>query len=191
MGRKSKLTPEQWAEVDRRLINGEPARAIARHYDVSETVIRNRKSAQVQDIKDVAQQIVATERALTKLPISAQITAQNLAAKLRAISDSLASAAQLGAATAHRLHALANAEVNKVDDADPLGSLESLKSVGVLTKLGNDSSHIALNLLAANKETVAKANDEEDAAALTPIRPQISRDEWMRLHSEHVNGAQQ
>lgn len=160
MGRKSKLTDAQWAEVERRMLEGEPTRALAREFGVSEAAIRARKSAQVEDIKSVANQIVATERAVMSLPISARISAHNLASKLRSISDDLASAAQYGAKTAHRLNALANSEVAKIDDATPLESAESLKGVMVLTRLANDSASIALNLLAANKESVQKLNEE-------------------------------
>jgi hypothetical protein len=93
--------------------------------------------------------------------------AVSLAERLRNISASLASAAELGSATAHRLHALANSEVAKVDDAEPMASLDSLRNVGVLTKLANESSHIALNLLASNKERMAQQDEAgEDTAAI-------------------------
>ena len=161
MGRKSKLTEKQWLEIERRMLEGVAIRALAREYGVSESTIRDRGiSARAQKTKDVANQIVATERALSELPISAQLNAQNLAAKFRSMSDSLASAADLGAKTAHRLHSLANSEVGKVDDADPMASLETLKGVSALTRLANDSSHIALNLLAANKDAVKRINGE-------------------------------
>jgi hypothetical protein len=109
----------------------------------------------------------------------------DLAEKLRSISTSLASAADLGAKTSHRLQALANSEVGKVDDADPLSvdSLTALKGVGVLTKLANDSASIALNLLAANKETVKQiATPEPEPESLPPLRPQLSREEWLKAH---------
>lgn len=168
MGRKSKLTDEQWAQIERRMLEGEPVRALAREFKVSEAAIRGRKSAQVAEIKNVASQIVATERALTKLPITAQQTAQNLAVKLRAISDNIASAADYAAATAHRLSALANSEVGKIDDAKPLDpeSLESLKGVSVLTKLANDSAYIPLGLLTANKERMKSGEFDDD-----PVQP--------------------
>jgi hypothetical protein len=38
--------------------------------------------------------------------------------------------------------------------------VENLKGVSALTMLANDSASIALNLLAANKETVKRINDE-------------------------------
>ena len=109
-------------------------------------------------------------------------TADNLAAKLMSISNSLAAAGELGAKTAHRLNALANSEVGKIDDSDPLGSRENLQGVAVLTKLANDSASIALNLLAANKATVEQMNNEKPPEEEPPLRPQISRDEWLKLH---------
>lgn len=160
MGRKSKLTAAQWAEVDRRLLEGEAARAIARDLGVSEGIIRARKNTHTEPVKNVANQIVSSHVALRSLPIAAQISAQTLAHKLISISDNLASAAMHGAATAHRLSALANAEVAKVDDAQPL-NMEAMKGVAALTKLANDSSSIALNLLAANKDAVARINAPE------------------------------
>ena len=76
------------------------------------------------------------------------------------MSDNLASAAMHGAATAHRLSALANSQVAKIDDADPLKAPETLKGVMVLTRLANESAEIAINLIAANKEKVKKLNEE-------------------------------
>lgn len=142
------------------MLEGEAVRALAREFQVSEAAIRARKTTHVEQIKSVANQIVATERAIQSLPIPAQITAHNLAAKLRAISDNLAGAAHYGAATAHRLQALANSEVAKIDDADPLKSGEALKGIMVLGKLANESASIALNLVAANKDAIKKAEEE-------------------------------
>jgi len=161
MGRKSKLTDDQWAEVDRRILEGESIRALAREFSISDSAIRERiaKHGKVENVQIVARKIVDAEISLAALPITAQITAQNLAAKLRAISDNLAGAAHYGAATAHRLAALANAEVQKVDDADPLSSLDAMRGVAMLTKLSNDSAQTGLNLLAANKEQ-AKSLDK-------------------------------
>ena len=93
----------------------------------------------------------------------------SLAEKLQNISQSLASAAEHGAATAHRLAALANSEVAKIDDAAVLApeSLEAMKGVAALTKLSNEAAATGLNLLAANK----KRGDEEppDPAEMTPV----------------------
>ncbi len=152
MARPSKLSPQQWAEVERRLAAGEGVRDLARAFGVSPAAVSKRGvSKQTKQVQVVAKQLAQAQTALAALPVAQQYTAVSLAEKLRNISGSLASAAELGAKTAHRLNALANTEVNKVDDANPLASIEELRSVGVLTKLANDSAHIAVNLLAANK----------------------------------------
>lgn len=184
MGRKSKLTPEQWAEVERRLLEGESRRAVGRDFGVSDSAIKEHFDGKVKTLREVAEKIVAAETALEALPPLARISANNLASKLRSISDSLASAGELGAKTAHRLNSLANSEVGKVDDAKPMDSLDNLRNVGVLTKLANESASIALNLLAANKDRIAKLDEEEGAerAEKAAQRPKITREEWERKH---------
>lgn len=53
-----------------------------------------------------------------------------------------------------------------MDDADPLSgdSMDAMRGVAALTKLANDSASIAINLLAANKDTVKALNAEEPRA---------------------------
>ena len=167
MGRHSKLSESQWAQIGKRLLEGESGRELAREFGVAESAVRKRFSAQVKQIKDVANQIVATEVALKALPISAQISAQDLAAQLRSISTHLASAANYGAATAHRLSGIAHSKIGEIDDAVPLDeeSLESLKGIAVLTRMANSSSEIAINLLRANKETIDDLNKIEKTSA--------------------------
>jgi transposase-like protein len=162
MARPSKLSPEQWSEIERRLSANEKASDLAREFGVNPSQITRRVTQVSQKVREVAQVVAQAQTALAELPPAQQYNALSLAAKLRSISDSLASAAELGAKTAHRLQALANTEVGKVDDVNPLQSVENLKGVSALTKLANDSASIALNLLAANKETVKRINDEGD-----------------------------
>lgn len=170
MGRPSKLTARQWGEVQRRLLAGETARALGREFGISEAGIRKKfganqtLSAQSSQVRTVAEKLADANTALEALPVAQRAVAMDLAEKLRNISGSLASAAELGAKTAHRLQALANSEVGKVDDAEPLASVEALKGVSALTRLANDSASIALNLLAANRDTVKKMNEEGDGA---------------------------
>lgn len=172
MGRPSKLTEAQWNEIKRRLLEGERPADLAREFKISRGAISMQVSKRVEHIKAVANQVVSAERSLGALPVSEQLLTVNLASKLRSISESLASAADLGARTAHRLHALANTEVGKIDDAEPLSSIEALKGVAALTRLGNDSAQIALNLLSANKDAVKRINDAEETPPeeMTPER---------------------
>jgi signal-transduction protein with cAMP-binding, CBS, and nucleotidyltransferase domain len=130
---------------------------LAREYGVGVATI-NRLSDQAERVRNVAEQVAAAQTALAALPVAQQHMVLSLADKLRSISDNLAAAAMHGAATAHRLNALANAEAAKVDDLNPLQSMDALKGVGVLSKLANESASVALNLLAANKPTVEKLN---------------------------------
>lgn len=183
MARPSKLSPEQWAEVERRASEGESIRSLARSFGVDESSIRARVSPQTPRVKEVAQKVVEAREALATLPVPQQYVALSLADKLRSISTSLASAAELGAKTAHRLHSLANSQVAKVDDAEPMKSLGELRDVGVLTKLANDSANIAINLLAANRETVQKINaPAEPEEAKEPLRQRVTLEEWKKAH---------
>ena len=161
MGRPSKLNAAQWKEIHARLLAGEKAAALGREFGVSKTAISIRFSGRTETVKAVANQLVAAETALRKLPVTEQVAALNLADELRSISVHLAGAARYGAATAHRLAGIANGKVEEIDDAKPLDteSLESLKGVAVLTEMANKAAHVGLNLLAANKETVAKFNE--------------------------------
>jgi hypothetical protein len=175
MGRPSKLSPQQWSDIERRMAAGETPSDLAKEYGVHPSQVTRRVSQVSQSVRNVAQQVAQAQDALAELPPAQQYHALSLAEKLRGISSSLASAAELGAKTSHRLMALANDQVNKVDDAEPLSadSIASLKNVSVLTKLGTDSASIALNLLSANKDTVKRLNDEppEDGPEeLTPER---------------------
>lgn len=165
MGRPSKLTEKQWLVIAERMAAGESVRSLAREFKVSESTIRERLSAQTEKVKKVANQILATERELKSLPISAQITAHNLADQLRSISSHLASAANYGAATAHRLSGIANGKVSQIDDDKPMdeASVESLKGIAVLTKLANASAEIGINLLRANKEAIDNMNKGDDS----------------------------
>lgn len=166
MARPSKLTPDQWKEVERRVIAGDPIRAVARDFGINEAAIRQRVSTQTPRVKMVAEKLAEAQTALAELPVHQQYIAVSLADKLRNISDNLAAAAQYGAQTAHRLSALANSEVAKVDDAEPLASVENLKGVAALTKLANESATIALNLLSANKDRIKEVEDMERTKAI-------------------------
>lgn len=160
MARPSKLTEKQWQAIAERMASGESVRSLAREFKLSESTIRERLSAQTEKVKAVANQILATERELKALPISAQITAHNLADQLRSISGHLASAANYGAATAHRLSGIAHAKVEMIDDGAPLdeSSVEELKGISALTRMANAASEIGINLLRANKEQIDAMN---------------------------------
>ena len=158
MGRHSKLTDKQWADIEKRIIAGETVRGLAKEYGVSPGTISGRFSNSVQEIKNVANQLVEAETSFAKLNISGQIAARSLADKLKSLSNHLADAAELGARTSHRLAAIANQHSDKIDDAEPEKSIETIKTIAALTATANEAAKTGLNLLAANKKN---ASEEE------------------------------
>jgi hypothetical protein len=174
MARPSKLTDAQWAEVQRRLLAGESARALAREFPVSESAIRQRLgrvediSAQSAQVRETAEKLVVARTALEALPLAHRAAAETLADQLHSISRSLASAAELSAKTSHRLHAMANGALQEVDDSKPFhdeASVLALRTVATLTKMGNEAAQTPINLLAANKEKIRalEVPDPDDA----------------------------
>lgn len=167
MGRPSKLTEKQWSDIDRRLLAGEKIRALAREFGVAESTIRERFSALHGKVKDAANQLLSAESAMSALPVSAQISAVNLAAKLRSISQHVASAAENGAMVAHRLSGVMLQQVEHVDDAEPEKSIDALRRIGALSKLVNDASALSINLLSANRDMAKRAAEDEP---VMPVR---------------------
>lgn len=169
MGRKSSLTPEQWIAIERRvLVDGESVNSLAKEFGVNEGTIRKKivpnksegKKA-ANPLVDLAQAKVRAEAAaksiserISELPLAKQQIVSDLARKLTSISDHLGSAAEHSAASAHRLSILANQQLQRVDEVNPMASENELRAVASLQKMANLSSEIGLNLLRANKEAV-------------------------------------
>lgn len=164
MARRSKLSVAQWDEIEKRLLRGESKRAIAkditeRGIPITEGAIRQKFGDRVEIGKQLANQIVAADAKLKSLPMSTQVNINSLIDELKAVSMHLASAAKYNAATAHRMAAIANAQAEKIDDANPMGDEDALKAVAGLTRMANDASQIPVALLNANKERVAIMQD--------------------------------
>ena len=166
MGRPAKLTEKQWDIIRKRVIDGEKAGDLAKEYGVSRALISGRCQKRLETAKAVANQLVAAETALRAMPVSDQLLTLNLADELRAISMHAAGAAKYGMATAHRLAGIAHGIVQRVDDADPMESMEHLKAVAVIGKIANDQAHIGLNLLAANKDKALAAEQQDTPTGL-------------------------
>lgn len=166
MARTSKLTEAQWLNIQKRLLDGESGRSLAEEYGLSETAIRKRLSSQTKEIKDVANQIVATESAFRELSISSQIQVRTLADRMASISNHFAGAAEYGAATSHRLNGLANARAALIPDVGTMddNGRTAMAEIMALTKIANDASQIGLNLIRANKEQIEEHRQREKEA---------------------------
>lgn len=167
MGRKSKLTESQWEEIRKRLIMGEKMSALAREYAVGVSRISERFSEKINELKTVAERVVKAEDAIKTvhnevmaMPISERIAVLALADDMRIISTHLSGAARYGAATAHRLAAIANSQVEKIDDVNPMESQEVLQGISALTKMSNEAAKTGLDLImASKKDPMPNAND--------------------------------
>ena len=171
MGRTSKLTEKQWIDVEKRHIAGESMRALAKEYGVSEAAIRKRVSAQCAQIKQVANKLVEVEQELQAMPMLAQIQARNLADDLKAISSHLASSAKYGAINSHRLNYIANLQIEKIDESDPMSTAQYIQAAAVLTDGANESSKVGIGLIKANQDAVNRINkdNEEKSESKAPV----------------------
>jgi hypothetical protein len=167
VGRPSKLSAEQWAQIESRLLSGEGVNALASEFGVSKAAVSKRFSKQSEQVKNSAKNLAAAQAQLEKahrdiaiLPLTQQAQAISLADKLRNISNSLAHAAENGAATAHRLSAIANTQAQKINDTDPMESQEQLQAISALTKIANDAASLGLGLVNANKGATPEAQDK-------------------------------
>lgn len=183
MGRKSSLTPDQWIEVERlHVVDGKSINWLAQKYGVNESSIRRKikpNKAELSNghkpLRELALEKVKADSAvrdiaeqIAELPYAKQQIVSDLARKLMNISDHLSSAAEYGAMTAHRLSGIANSQVELIDDADPMKSIETLKGIAALTKTANEASDIAINLINANKKQVERMNEQpEESAAMS------------------------
>ena len=161
-GRPSKLSPAQWGAIRDRLAQGESVASLAKEYGISRSCISDTLSKSVTAIKDAAKQLVSADETLKALPISDRVSAINLAERLKSISNNLASAADFGARTAHKLSAIAHTQTEALDDYNPMVKPEELKSIAILTDMANNAGRMGVELLKANKETVDTINHRND-----------------------------
>ena len=187
MGRKSSLTPEQWAEIERRhLVDGVSINALAAEFGVNESSIRRKikpgKATSLSGkspLHTLAEDKVRAEAEakrvtaqIAQLPQAQQLIVSDLARKLSNISEHIGTAAEVSAASAHRLSILANQQLDLVDDVNPLATAAQLKTFEVLQKMANGASEIPMNLLRANKETIEDQNRRvnDQASPANPAR---------------------
>lgn len=183
MGRKSSLTPEQWVEVERRhLVNGDSINALAAEFGVNESSVRRRikpnraeSPSRKNPLHELAEEKVRIDaeskrvsEQIASLPYANQLIVSDLARKLTNISEHIGSAAEISAASAHRLSILANQQLELVDDVNPLRNTVQLQAAALLQKMANGASEIPLNLLRANKDAIEDMNRSKNATS--PVR---------------------
>lgn len=181
MGRKSSLTAEQWIDVERRhLVNGESINALATEYRVNESSIRRRiKPSKAESTgrknplhalaEEKARLDAQTKRIaaqIAELPYAGQQIVSDLARKLTNISEHIGSAAEISAASAHRLARMASQQLEFVDDVNPMSTANFLQTHAALQKLSNCAMEGPLKLLGANKDMIEEMNKGAGGGAI-------------------------
>jgi hypothetical protein len=162
MGRPSKLSDRQWAEIGRRLAAGEGVRALAKEFRVSHGTISERFSDRVPRLRELATTLATTEAEVERLPVSEQATVRTLADQIRGISESLVKVAALGGKTGEILAGHANRKAARLgDDPDP----EELKMVVGLTEGANRAVVPAVALINSGKEKAEDLRQNMDLSA--------------------------
>jgi ABC-type transporter Mla subunit MlaD len=162
MGRRSKLTPEQWDEIGRRVAAGDSMSALSAEFGVSKSNISGRFSQKTERIRIVANKLVDASKALNGLPESERPLAVRLADDLKSISLNLTRAAKAGSDTAARLAEMANRKVKQALREDGKVDQEVLMDIASLTVTSNRAASPAMRLVAANQESDATPDTPED-----------------------------
>lgn len=163
MGRKSKLTDAQWANLGERLMGGEAPADLSKEYGVSQAAISKKFSKTKIDVKGAAHTLARGQLMVNALPPTQRRQATLLADKLVGISESMADGAEYAAATFRGLKAMANSHFLKIDPVNPVSDADSLlafKTLAALTDLANKVAITPMNLLAANREAFRHGDNE-------------------------------
>ena len=166
MKKPKQLSANTWAVIlKRRLIDGVPGRELAREYGISETAIRGRVArSRLPEAQRVANQVLAAEDALAKLPSQSQVFANALIQKLRVISANLADSASSGASTSAMLADMAAKRAAKLRNDDPrLGG--AVREIVALQSAANVAAETGVKLIAASKGK--EASDDTEAPPMT------------------------
>jgi hypothetical protein len=159
MGRQSNLTEMQWQQLGQRMLAGERLTDLAKEYGVSKTSISIRFSKRNETLKGVAKLVLESKTALGRLTIPEQIAVHKQVDILQTMQNNLLSAANYGASTAHKASMQANRKMDELDDSRPLSDDDNLtiaKDVMMLTKMANESSVIARDMLSDRNQRKAE-----------------------------------
>jgi predicted DNA-binding protein YlxM (UPF0122 family) len=162
-----KISEKQKKEIAARYELGESMRKIALSYNVTEGAIRKLVGTHIKPLKAVAKQLATAELAMESFSIGTQVKIRTMTDTLKGITEHISSAAEYSARNAHRLSVIANGQIDKIDEVDPMLTEDAMRSVAALTKMANEASQIPINLLNASKEQLKTINLPDDVKALT------------------------
>jgi hypothetical protein len=161
MGRPSKLDERQWAEIGRRLAQGEKAADLAKEFKVSRPTIVGRFSNKVSEIRSVANALASAEMAIERMPVSDAMSVRALADSLKQVGGNLVRAAKAGSDTSALLAEIANQKAARVVGEDGKVDGATIAEIAVLTEASNSAAKPALKLVTSSTSP-AKANESDE-----------------------------
>lgn len=103
---------------------------------------------------------IQADLALSKFPISLHARAFSMAESLLELRRTLLQSSELGAKTSLKLQSMANIQASTLDDASP--SPDTLRMIHGLTETANKAAYQPLELLKANKDSIAESIKDSD-----------------------------
>lgn len=183
MGRPSKLTTEQWLEVEHRhVVDKVPVLVLAKEYGVNESAIRRKirpnlaeQARGITKLRDLAEEKVHAERnvavvdaKIAELPEHRQIIVHDLAQRIKSVAVHLTCAAEASARTARKLTMLAEAQANRIDVDRPLTdkTRNLVTGISAITRTANEAGSIGMGLIAAHRVGLPGAADVPDGGVV-------------------------
>lgn len=174
MARPSKLSDAQLAKIWERHLGGETLSALAKEYGVNKATLSLRFNGKKDGLKELAHELAAVEQKIEALPVVHQKAVRNFADDLMDISHHMAGSAKYGAMNSHRLNQIANLQVQKIDEVDPMSTANHIQAVAILTDGANEAGKTPINLIKAVKDNAAVTPQTDKSADDADLMRQIS-----------------
>jgi transcriptional regulator with XRE-family HTH domain len=163
MARPPKLNDRQKEEIKAKRLRGITLVELAKEYNVSFALISSTVSERVSEMDKVARSIANAKLPLKDFNVSERASITTFAEELIEISTNISKTARHTSSVAAKYAEIASLQFDRID---PLKTLEentdSIRSVNAMVDGANKASHVSLNLIAANKETVKDMNSKQD-----------------------------
>jgi hypothetical protein len=172
MGRKSKLTDQQWLDIERRLNNGEKQSDLAKEFGVDRSLINKRFSQQVEKIETLAKQVLTTECEIKQLNLFQQSLLVEKVNHLRMRDSFLEQGAHHSAFVFNKLSLAARHKAEKLNlDAEVIDEDE----ISSLMKLGMTANTFAKSPIEMKKSERETKDSTEKTIIEVVHSPTVAR----------------
>lgn len=161
MGRPSKLSDRQWAEIEQRAVNGESVTALAKEFKIARCQVSNRVSKQKKTVKTIVGQIKA-------LPVSIQRSVITLAERNIGTRQNVAIIAHEGSTLAARIAIAARERGSAMDLAT--ATPEDLRPLAAMGSVMETFARVGVT-----RDEKAPALAESDAPDLGDVMADLRR----------------